>query len=123
MLVADPLLPYKQDATKWRDELAGPMWQLTKDAGNKPPQLQKVSNFNAAVAGDTTNDAILALTLSVVVIMEYIWLRFGNLKYGTATVVAMLHDTAMVVGFIGLSQYLGHTAIGRALLIEPVRVN
>jgi len=124
LLVSDPNLPYAQDTMKWRDELAGPMWQLTKDAVNKPPQLQKVSNFNAAVAGDTTNDAIMALTLSVVVILAYIWLRFGTLKYGTATVVAMLHDTAMVVGFVGLSHYLGHTYIGKEiLLIEPVRVN
>jgi SecD/SecF fusion protein len=123
ILVGDPLLPYSKDQAKWRDDLAAPMWNLTQAAINKPPQLQRVSNFDAAVAGDTTNDALMALGMSVVVILAYIWLRFGNLRYGTATVVAMLHDTVLVVGFVGLSHYLGHTAVGRFLLIEPVRVN
>jgi SecD/SecF fusion protein len=69
-------------------------------------------------------DALTALALSVMVIMVYIWLRFGNFKYGTATVVAMLHDTLMVIAAIGMSHYIGKTAFGRdILLVEPFRVN
>jgi SecD/SecF fusion protein len=90
---------------------------------HNPPKLQKVSNFDAQVAGEMQRDALVALSLSLIVIMAYIWLRFGNLKYGTATVVAMLHDTILVIGFIGLSHFIGRTAIGHALLIEPFRVN
>ncbi len=123
VLASDPALPYAKDAVKWRDELAGPMWKLVNEAVNKPPQLQKVSNFGAQVAGDTQRDALMAMTLSLAVIMAYIWLRFGNMKYGTATVVAMLHDTLLVIGAIGLSHYLADTAIGKMLLIDPFRVN
>jgi len=63
------------------------------------------------------------MILSILGIMAYIWLRFGNLKYGTATVVALLHDTLFTLAAIGLSHYLANTAIGDALLIEPFRIN
>jgi SecD/SecF fusion protein len=69
-------------------------------------------------------DAILALTVSMLLVMVYIWLRFGNFKYGTATVIAMLHDVVIVIGVIGLSHYLANFEFARKfLLIEPFRMN
>jgi SecD/SecF fusion protein len=55
--------------------------------------------------------------------MAYIWVRFGNLKYGTATVVALLHDTLFVIAAIGVSHYIADTGFGRALMIDPFRIN
>jgi len=67
---------------------------------------------------------VLALTISIVLVMVYIWLRFGNFKYGSATVVAMIHDVIIVIGAIGISHYLGVTWFGRhGLLVEPFRMN
>ena len=106
MLVSDPSLPFDKDEAKWREDLATPMWKLIDEAVNRQAQLQKVSNFDAQVAGDVRQAAIMSLVLSSLVIMAYIWFRFGNLKYGTATVLAMLHDTLLVVGFIGLSHWI-----------------
>ncbi len=123
VLLADPDLPYEKDGDKWRQELVGPMWKLVNEAVNNEARLQKVTNFDAQVAGDTSRDALGALILSVLVIMAYIWLRFGNLRYGTATVLAMVHDTLLVIGAIGLSHLLSDTAIGNLLLVEPFRIN
>ena len=128
VLTSDPANQYDaNDPAKieqWTQELVKPTWNMVRDAINSPPKLQKVSNFDAQVAGEMQQDALMALGLSVVVIMGYIWLRFGNLKYGTATVVAMLHDTLLVIGFIGLSHFIGKTSFGaNFLLIEPFRVN
>ena len=78
-----------------------------------PPQLQKVSNFGPRSPATPAAAATAALLFSIVAIMVYIWFRFGNLKYGTATVVAMLHDTLLVVGAIGLAHYLADTSVGR----------
>jgi SecD/SecF fusion protein len=123
VLVSDPDLAFDRDEAKWREELVGPMWTLIDEAIATPPQLQRVTNFDPQVAGETAKDALMALVLSIVAIMVYIWVRFGNLKYGTATVVAMVHDTLFVIAALGASHYLAHTAIGRALLIEPFRIN
>ena len=111
----------KQD--QWRDVVAGPLWRVINDAINKPAGLQKVTNFDAQVASETKRDAFAALTLSVLVIMAYIWARFGNLKYGTATVVALLHDTLFTLAAIGIAHYVAPTVIGGLLLIEPFRIN
>lgn len=123
IVLSDPAVRYSADPLKWREELAGPMWRLVNDAIGRPPQLQKVTNFDAQVAQDAQRDALMAMLLANVLILAYIWARFGSVKFGLATVAAMVHDTAMVLGFIGLSHYLGHTAIGHALLIEPFRIN
>jgi SecD/SecF fusion protein len=111
----------KQD--QWRDVVAGPMWRVVNEAINKPAGLQKVTNFDAQVASETKRDAFAALTLSVLVIMAYIWARFGNLKYGTATVVALLHDTLFTLAAVGISHYVAATFLGDWLLIEPFRIN
>jgi SecD/SecF fusion protein len=66
--------------------------------------------------------------VSIVGIMIYIWVRFGNVKYGTATVVALLHDVLFTLAAIGYSHYvINLPAVGHffqnVLLIEPFRVN
>ena len=111
----------KQD--QWRDVVAGPIWRVINESINKPAGLQKVTNFDPQVASETRRDAVAALTLSVLAIMAYIWARFGNLKYGTATVVALLHDTLFTLAAIGISHYVAATFLGDWLLIEPFRIN
>jgi SecD/SecF fusion protein len=125
VLMVDPNLPYDKDPARWRELLAGPSWRLLNDAINKPGQLNRVDSFDAQVAGDTSRDALAALVASVIVIMIFIWLRFGNLTYGSATVAAMLHDTLQVVGAIGLAHLLvaNTPGLASALLLEPFRVN
>jgi SecD/SecF fusion protein len=123
ILVSDPDLAHGKDAAKWRDLLAAPMWSLAAEAINKPADLQRVTNFDAQVAGETQMDALLAMAMSTIAIMLYIWVRFGNLKYGTATVWALLHDTLFVLAAIGFAHYVSEWAVGQALLIEPFRIN
>src|SRR5207237_3752801 len=123
ILTADPDIPFDRDEAKWRDEVVSPMWQLINESVAKPAQLRQVNTFDAQIAGDTQRDALMALTLSLIIIMAYIWLRFGNLKFGTATVLAMLHDTILVIRAIGLSHYLAGNFLGHILLIEPFRLN
>ena len=127
ILVSNPDFAYaageELKVQQWRDDLVAPVWRVTNEAIGKPAELQRVSNFDAQVAGETQRDALVALFLSIVVIMAYIWVRFGNLKYGTATVIALLHDTLLTLAAVGFAHYIAGTFIGNALLIEPFRVN
>ncbi len=124
ILFSDPDLPYDtRNAGRWKDELAAPMWKLVNDALLKPASLQKVTNFDAQMAGEMQQDALMALVISSLIIMAYIWLRFGNFKFGAATVAGMVHDTILLVGVIGLSHYIGRTIVGQWLMIEPFRIN
>jgi SecD/SecF fusion protein len=128
LLVSDPNFAYDAaDPLKlqqWKDTIASPMWRVVNDAVNKPAQLQHVTNFDAQVAGDTQRDALMALAISVAAIMAYIWVRFGNLRYGLGTVVALLHDVLLTVAAVGIAHYLSEIAFFREyLLVEPFRLN
>jgi SecD/SecF fusion protein len=124
VMVNDPTLPADKDADAWQLQVAGPTWKCVNDGIDRQGDLRKVSNFDASVAGNTRRDALVALTLSIVIIMAYIWIRFGNLKYGTATVVALLHDTLFTIAALGFAHYIDPEGfIGKILEIEPFRIN
>jgi SecD/SecF fusion protein len=66
----------------------------------------------------------VALVLSIAVIMVYIWVRFGNLKYGTATMVALLHDTVFTIAALGFAHYLTDVPLLKQIFqLEPFRIN
>ncbi len=123
VMIADPRLSYADDKDKWQSDLSAPLWQLIHDGINRPEELQKVTNFDPQVAASTSLRALVALGLSVLVITAYIWIRFGNLKFGSATVIACVHDTLFTLAAIGYAQFLANTTVGDALLLEPFRIN
>jgi SecD/SecF fusion protein len=125
ILCNDPNFPYSTDKAKWITNVADPVWRLVTSGVNHEGRLQKVNTFGPQVAGDNQMSALMALILSSLVIMAFIWFRFGNLKYGTATVLAMIHDVALVIGALGLSHWVSQYTpwLARALLIEPFRIN
>ena len=73
------------------------------------------------MAGDTQRKAIVALFVSLLAIVGYIWLRFSKVMYGLAAVVALVHDVLITLGMIALSYwvapYLG------ILLIDPFKIS
>jgi SecD/SecF fusion protein len=114
---------YNADQAKWSDELAQPLWGLVKDAINHPPSFEQETNFDPQVAGEMQRHAFLSLLFSIILIMVYIWVRFGNLKYGTATVIALLHDTAFTLAALGFAHYFAAWWAHNPLQVEPFRIN
>jgi SecD/SecF fusion protein len=97
---------------------------LVNDSVNRPAQLQQVKNFDSQVAQDARTDAAMTLVFSILVIMAYIWFRFGNLKYGTATMVALIHDVLFTIAALGFAHYLWQIpGIGKLLQLEPFRID
>ena len=123
VLVSDPRFPHKDNPDTWAQELAAPMWRLVGEGVGGEPSLQKVVNFDAQVAGETQREATIAMILSLLGIMAYIWLRFGDVKYATATILALAHDTFFTLAAIGFAHYLSMNFLGQALLVEPFRIN
>lgn len=119
----NPAVSYTSDPGKWTEELAQPLWNLARDAVNHPPSFEKETNFDPQVAGEMQQKAFLSLTFSIIAIMIYIWVRFGNLKYGTATVVALLHDTLFTLAALGFAHYITDYWPHNFLQIEPFRIN
>lgn len=123
VLISNSKFDYSKSDADWMEKLAAPAWKVVNEGMAREGGLQKVNNFDAQVAADTQQAAIFATLGSIIAIMAWIWLRFGDHKYGTATVIAMIHDTVMVIGAIGLSHWLAESFIGHILRLEAFRVN
>ena len=127
IVVSDARYSYDNDPAKqqaWRNNLATPAWQIIKDAVTNPPRLTNVTSFNAQVAEEAKWNTAMALFFSIIGILAYIWVRFGNVKFGTATVAAAVHDAAFVVAAIGFSHYVGRIGFfENVLLIHPFRLD
>ena len=123
VMISDSQFPYAKNPNDWQEQLAQPSWNLINDALNNPAQLERVTNIDGQIAVATQLRALVALTLSTLAIMMYIWFRFGDVKFGTAATVATVHDTLFVLAAVGLAHYAADTELGRTLLIEPFRIN
>jgi SecD/SecF fusion protein len=124
IFVNDPNIPFTRDRVTWDSQVATPTWKLVNDALGKQEDFRKVTSFDASVAGNARQAALVALFVSIILIMIYIWMRFGNFKYGTATVVALLHDTLFTIAALGFAHYINPGSwIGQLLQVEPFRIN
>ena len=78
---------------------------------NGTPYFPTLSGVGGQIAGRTQWQALAAIFASLVGIIGYVWIRFQNIAFGLAAVVALIHDVLVVLSAIAvsyfLSQYLG----------------
>jgi len=89
------------------------------EPGQLRPVLEKVAARLAAtpvylsanaiggkVAGNTKLTAIYALLASLLMIVLYVWVRFQNVAFGLAAVVALAHDVLVAVACLAMSRFV-----------------
>lgn len=124
IVVADPLVNYsKVDFDTWERSLASREWALVNESLSRPPSFEQISEFSSAVASTLRANAIVAVVLSLLGILVYIWIRFGSLRYSTGAIVALVHDVSIAMGALAISQIIGETAFGKALLLESFHID
>jgi SecD/SecF fusion protein len=112
------------------DEVAPSLWptaadrqrQIVDEAFQREEAIAATS-FDPAVAGLASQRALIAVILSWVAIVLYLWLRFGSIQWGLAAVLCLVHDTIIVTGLVAASGWLYETAFGRALGIEWFKID
>jgi len=71
--------------------------------------LQNFTSVSASVGGEVTRAASIAILFAAAAILLYIWWAFRNVehayRYGTAAIIAMLHDVLVVVGVEAILGY------------------
>ncbi|MEX2287624.1 MAG: protein translocase subunit SecD, partial [Planctomycetaceae bacterium] len=87
------------------------------------PIFEEVNTFAPSVASDMKVKAMVALLLSLVVIVGYIWFRFERITFGLAAVVALVHDVLVTLGMVAVGAYVSRTAIGHWLLLDDFKIN
>jgi SecD/SecF fusion protein len=85
---------------------------------------QTSSKIGGQVSRDTRGRALMALAVSVLGIIAYIWFRFQKVAWGLAAIVAIAHDALIMLGAIAVSYwlapYLGFLGIEEFKISLPV---
>jgi SecD/SecF fusion protein len=85
--------------------------------------LPRVRQFDPSVGAEQKQRALIAIVLSLFAIVTYIWVRFGNVRYGIAAITALVHDVCITLGAVAACTYIAGTPIGEALLIGDFKIN
>jgi SecD/SecF fusion protein len=107
----------------WDTRVAEREWALVNAALTQQSSLEQVSSFSSAVAATLKAQATVAVILSLLGILVYIWVRFGSLRYSLAAIIALVHDVTIAMGLLAATHWLGESSIGRALAIEVFRID
>ncbi len=85
--------------------------------------LDEVNSFDSSVAGEMQESALLAMLISLIAIVAYVWFRFQRITFGLAAVAALVHDVLVVLGMVTLGAYLSDTALGPVLGLNDFKIN
>ena len=127
LLSLDEGLTYFDNADAWESEIATREWDLVRAALTSSSDQLSVQNFSPAIAENFRATAFAAVLLSLLLILIYIWVRFGSVRYSAAAIIALTHDVLTAIGLIALAEiiYDHHmfTDLAQALLIEPFKID
>lgn len=123
--VVDPAVRYSEDPRLWAESFAKKELQLARAALDTEQSLRRVSQFKPQVAEQAARRAVLALLLSWLMIIAYVWVRFGKISYGLGGVIALVHDVLIALAAVGISGLIGGggTFFGQVLLIDDFRID
>jgi preprotein translocase SecF subunit len=69
-----------------------------------PGTPRSITTVGPIVGSDLIRSSIILIVIGELFILAYLWIRFG-FRYGTAAIVALLHDVVVVVGTFGILGY------------------
>lgn len=104
-----------EDGDEVKNEIMGRLYEGTKDCfanaitldefrstETNPLGVIQAEQVGATIANDLKRSSFLAVLGGLLVIFVYIGLRFRSWRYGVGSVVALAHDTVLVIGVFSL---------------------
>jgi SecD/SecF fusion protein len=108
------------DETAARDALQ----KLQVDLQSKPV-FPLASTITGRVSQTMQTNALIAVAVSLVSVVIYLWLRFQKVSYGLAAAIAVAHDVLVTIGLMALSYYIVSAipAVARFLKIDAFQID
>jgi len=123
VLAAEPELGSKISDTAWQKNFADKEWQLVSTALSQQASLEQVSSISPSVARDMATQAAMAVVVSFLGMLVYIWIRLGSLLYSVATILGVLFNVAVCLGALAVSKLVAETALGPTLMMQDFRID
>ncbi|MFW0777866.1 MAG: protein translocase subunit SecF [Rickettsiales bacterium] len=85
--------------------------------------FRKIDYVGPTIGRELVENGISAVLISFIAIMVYVWFRF-EWQYGFGAIVALVHDTIMVLGFFAVTRFdFGLAAVAAILTIVGYSIN
>ena len=86
------------------------------EAGGDDVEFRRSEFVGPKVGREMINKGIVAVLLSLLAMLAYIWVRFDGWQFAVAAVLALVHDVALTIGFFSISGLEFNLAIVAAML-------
>ena len=84
----------------------------------------EITKITATVSNELQKDAFISLGIAAVLMLIYIWIRFRKFKFAISSVIALVHDVAIVIAFYALFRTsVGNSFIACILTIVGYSIN
>jgi SecD/SecF fusion protein len=110
------------DEAEWERFTANEKTKLVS-AASLETSLSRVTQIDPSIGSKARNQAMVAILLSLIGIVGYIWVRFGTARFGIAAIVALVHDVCITLGVVTACTYIAGKPLGNALLIGDFKIN
>ena len=89
-----------------------------------PEEHINTENISGAVSVQMRQDALIAVIISTILMLIYIWFRFKDIRFAGSAVIALLHDCLVTVGFYAVFRWtVDSTFIACMLTIVGYSIN
>ena len=80
--------------------------------------------ISSTISSEMRGDAVKSLLIALILMLIYIWIRFKDIKFGAAAIIALAHDALIVVVAYAISRIsVGNTFIAVVLTIIGYSIN
>ena len=80
--------------------------------------------ISSTISSEMRVDAIKSLLVALILMLIYIWIRFKDIKFGAAAIIALAHDALIVITAYAISRIsVGNTFIAVVLTIIGYSIN
>ena len=81
-------------------------------------------SISSTISGEMRSDAFVAVLVSTICMLIYIWFRFSDIRFGASAIIALIHDVLVVLAVYAVLRIsVGNTFIACMLTIIGYSVN
>lgn len=87
-------------------------------------ELITAETISSTISSEMKSDAVVAVIISTICMLIYIWFRFKDIRFAASSVAALLHDVLVVLAFYAVAKVsVGSTFIACMLTIVGYSIN
>lgn len=125
LLVRDDNINYFNGEAIWASDLRDNEWNAVHQSLEEATTFLNVETIGPAVADQFTAQAIVAVALSTLLVVIYVWVRFNSVRYSVAAIVPTLIDCLAATGLIAMAElvYDASPGLAQSLGLLPFKID